>query len=178
MRALLAVAALVAGVASQSPYAGEPRQIKALSEEQIAGYLNGDGMGYALSAELNSYPGPKHVLEFGDELDLSSEQRRAVSAAFERMHERARELGARLVEFEGQLDAAFAGRSISAADLEAQLAELGRVNAELRFVHLRAHLETTGLLSAAQIDKYGMLRGYDDHAGHRLMGSHAARQSE
>lgn len=168
MKAVVVAVALLAGVVTQSPYVAETgREIKALSEDQIAGYLNGDGMGYALSAELNSYPGPKHVLELSEELELSAEQREAVSASFERMHARAQELGARLVDLEGTLDAAFAGGSIGVVDLETQLAALGAVNAELRFVHLRAHLETTEMLSQSQIDKYGMLRGYDDHAGHQ-----------
>ena len=50
--------------AQHSPYTGlEERDIKALSAEQVAGYLAGDGMGFALPAELNHYPGPKHVLD-------------------------------------------------------------------------------------------------------------------
>jgi len=168
MKAVLVVAAFVAGVASQSPYVGETqREIKALSEEQITGYLSGDGMGYALSAELNSYPGPKHVLELGNELELSPEQREGVSASFESMNTQAQELGGRLVDLEAKLDAAFAEGSINAVDLQSQLVALGAVNADLRFVHLRAHLETTELLSQGQIEKYGMLRGYGDHAGHQ-----------
>jgi len=167
MKAML-VAAFLAGIALQSPYAGEEgREIKALSEDQIAGYLNGDGMGYALPAELNGYPGPKHVLELADELELTAEQHELVTTSFEAMQVRAQKLGQRLVELEGDLDAAFADRSINEADLEAQLVALGSVNAGLRFMHLRAHLETTELLSAAQIEKYAMLRGYGEHSGHQ-----------
>jgi hypothetical protein len=33
-------------------------------------------MGLALAAELNGYPGPIHVLELGDQLNLSSVQSR------------------------------------------------------------------------------------------------------
>jgi len=37
--------------AQHSPYMGlEQREIKALSAEQVAGYLEGDGMGFALPA--------------------------------------------------------------------------------------------------------------------------------
>ena len=53
-----------AEVTSASPYVGlEAREIKALSEEQRQELLDGHGMGLALAAELNHYPGPKHVLE-------------------------------------------------------------------------------------------------------------------
>jgi hypothetical protein len=56
----------------RSPYAGqELRDVKALSNADIEAYLAGKGMGYAKAAELNSYPGPKHVLELSKELDLT-----------------------------------------------------------------------------------------------------------
>jgi hypothetical protein len=55
-----------AGVASNeaSTYTGlEHRTIKALSEQQVDDLQSGRGMGLALAAELNHYPGPVHVLE-------------------------------------------------------------------------------------------------------------------
>ena len=61
---------------ASSPYSGlETRAIKALSDSQIADLKAGRGMGLALAAELNGYPGPMHVLELADELVLSVEQR-------------------------------------------------------------------------------------------------------
>src|SRR5256885_6759518 len=59
-----------------SPYAGlENRATKALSEQQLVDLRAGRGMGLALAAELNGYPGPLHVLELGEQLMLSAEQR-------------------------------------------------------------------------------------------------------
>ena len=47
-----------------SPYAGQQaRQVKALSKAEIEGLLAGRGLGYAKAAELNHYPGPRHVLD-------------------------------------------------------------------------------------------------------------------
>ncbi|MDP8920483.1 MAG: hypothetical protein M3O00_16685 [Pseudomonadota bacterium] len=64
---LVAVGTAQAQHASPSPYAGmEARQIKALSDQQIADLRAGRGMGLVLSGELNGYPGPIHVLELGD----------------------------------------------------------------------------------------------------------------
>jgi hypothetical protein len=55
-----------------SPYTGqEKREIKALSKKEIDGYISGDGMGFAKTAELNHYPGPRHVLDLADQLQLS-----------------------------------------------------------------------------------------------------------
>ena len=49
---------------SSRPYAGmQARAIKALSAEQIADLKAGRGLSLALAAELNGYPGPRHVLE-------------------------------------------------------------------------------------------------------------------
>ena len=47
-----------------SPYGGfAERPMKALSAEQIADLRAGRGMGLALAAELNGFPGPVHALE-------------------------------------------------------------------------------------------------------------------
>ena len=53
---------------SHQPYVGlQSRTIKALSAEQIADLRAGRGMGFALPAELNGYPGPLHVIELADQ---------------------------------------------------------------------------------------------------------------
>src|SRR5215831_763132 len=69
-----------------SPYAGQEKQaIKALSGEETQGYLTGSGMGFAKAAELNHYPGPRHVLDLVEPLQLSEEQRHKTQAVFEAM---------------------------------------------------------------------------------------------
>ena len=79
---LLAAAVLsISAAAAQTPYAGmEARPIKALSEQQVADLKAGRGMGLALVAELNGYPGPSHLLELADQLGLSDAERNAVRA--------------------------------------------------------------------------------------------------
>jgi hypothetical protein len=66
LRILVACGLMAAGIfgvrAETSPYAGvENRGLKTLSEQQIEDFRGGRGMGMALAAELNSYPGPAHV---------------------------------------------------------------------------------------------------------------------
>lgn len=64
------------GEHQSGPYAGQQtRAIKALSPEDIAGLLNGEGMGMANAAELHGYPGPVHVRELARELGLTPTQR-------------------------------------------------------------------------------------------------------
>jgi hypothetical protein len=51
-----------------APYAGfQQRTIKALSDQEISDLRAGRGMGLALAAEMNGYPGPIHALELADQ---------------------------------------------------------------------------------------------------------------
>ncbi|NBD95159.1 MAG: hypothetical protein GVY11_01620 [Gammaproteobacteria bacterium] len=178
MRTLLIPVLLLAASSaaqSQSPYAGQAdRSVKALSAERIAGLEAGRGLGYAMAAELNGYPGPKHVLELADELALSEAQRERTRSLFERMQERAAALGRELVAAETELDRAFAERDISPERLGELVAASARIEGDLRRVHLAAHLDQAGLLDPEQVAEYMRLRGYadapqaHDHAhGHR-----------
>jgi hypothetical protein len=144
-----------------SPYAGFlDREIKALSDEEIQGLLAGEGMGMALAAELNRYPGPRHVLDMGPMLGLSPEQKVSIQAVFEEMQGKAKTLGAEIVELEGKLDRSFADGSISEERLNGLLESIGRARTELRFAHLRAHLRLLPLLTESQRKQYLRARGY------------------
>jgi hypothetical protein len=174
-RALLgavAVLAAVAHVSAQSPpspYAGQgSREIKALSAEEVADLLGGKGMGLAKAAELNGYPGPLHVLELANQLQLTPEQTARTEALFKKMQGRAIDIGRRLVEEERKLDRDFASKSVTPARLQSSLERIAALQADLRRVHLETHLEQTVLLSHAQIAAYAKLRGYRDggHSGH------------
>jgi hypothetical protein len=145
-----------------APYVGQQtREIKALSAEDIQALLKGEGMGLAKVAELNRYPGPSHVLQLAGELTLSDSQRGDVQRVFDRMKARALPLGERIVALERELDRAFAERSVDAPALERRVAEIARLQGELRTVHLRAHLETLPLLNEHQAHRYAQLRGYN-----------------
>jgi hypothetical protein len=165
MRSLVIAIALqfVASVAfAQSPYAGmQARSIKALSEQQIADLKAGRGMGLALPAELNGYPGPAHVLELADQLGLSAEQKARVQGLFDSMKAEALPLGAKLLEQEAALDQQFASRSVTPESLKVATAAIGVTEGELRDTHLKYHLQTAQILSAEQMQHYSMLRGYD-----------------
>jgi Spy/CpxP family protein refolding chaperone len=131
-----------------------------LTAEQVAQLLAGDGMGLAKPAELNRYPGPKHVLELATKLDLSPEQTERVTAIRASMLESARRLGARIVEGERALDAAFGSGGMTDTRLRELTSDLARLQGELRAAHLRAHLETRAALRPEQVAAYDALRGY------------------
>src|SRR5882762_828354 len=98
----------------QTPYAGlQERAVKALSDQQVVDLRAGRGMGLALAAELNGYPGPSHVLEISDQLALSLTQKERIQKLFEAMKAESTPIGARLIEQESALDQQFASRSIT-----------------------------------------------------------------
>ena len=143
------------------PYAGmQQRSVKALSEQQIADLRAGKGMGLALAAELNGYPGPIHVLELGDQLNLSAEQRQRVQQLYETMKAGAIAAGEKLIESERALDQEFATQKMTEARLTLLAAQIGERQAALRAVHLKYHLSTAELLSVDQRQRYSELRGY------------------
>lgn len=144
-----------------NPYATfQEREIKALSPEEQRGLLEGYGMGFALPAELHGYPGPMHVLEVADALDLEVDQRKKTERLFDEMRERARGLGARIVELERELDERFASRDITREDIEALTVEIGELRGQLRHVHLSYHLRMDALLTDEQKAAYREARGY------------------
>jgi Spy/CpxP family protein refolding chaperone len=150
---------------TSTPYAGQQtRAVKAISDEDIAALLKGEGSGMAKAAELNGYPGPAHVLALAKELKLSNEQRQQVQAIFDRMHARAVTLGSEIVERERTLDQQFANSEITGGDVAAETAKIASLQGQLRSVHLAAHLETRPLLDASQLTRYQQLRGYTSPA--------------
>ncbi len=170
MLSLILAGGLGAGSASEveeQPYAGwQERSIRALAPEEVQGYLEGQGMGYALTAELNHYPGPLHALDLAEQLGMTKEQERRVSAIRAEMQEAARDLGQRIIELEEHLESAFRSGEIRADDVERLTGEIASVQGQLRAVHLIAHLQTKAVLTPHQVTRYDELRGYTaDHVG-------------
>jgi hypothetical protein len=146
---------------AQTPYAGhQARPIKALSAEQVADLRAGRGMGLALPAELNGWPGPLHVLELADRLGLDATQRAAVTQHFAQMQREAIAAGEAVIAAEAALDAIFTNGSATAEAIDTATAQAGRAHGALRAVHLRYHLVTTAVLTPAQHARYAELRGY------------------
>ena len=146
-----------------APYSGfETREIKSLSEQDVEELRRGGGWGLALPAELNGRPGPLHLLQLEEELDLSASQVLAITAIYERMRTAAIAAGERFIAAEAALSDAFTGSDLSEAKLRDLVADAAEARAELRFIHLSRHLSTPELLSDAQIQRYNALRGYTE----------------
>ena len=152
--------------AIHSPYAGqEARGIKALSQDDIEGLLAGAGTpfgGMAKPAELNGYPGPRHVLDAYDagEFQLTNEQHKQIEALYEEMRSEAIELGEKIIDIENEIDDAFTGKTITNTFLQEKVKESADLYGQLRVVHLKYHLSMVEILTPQQVEKYNELRGY------------------
>lgn len=176
MRRLLVTATLLlasTAVFAETPYAAmQARPIKALSEQQVSDLNAGRGMGLALAAELNGYPGPSHVLELADRLELSADQRDRIKALFDSMKAEAQPLGVRLIAQEADLDRLFVSRAVTPASLKASTAAIAVTQGELREAHLKYYLSTADVLSTDQMQKYAELRGCAGNNGHQMRHPH------
>jgi hypothetical protein len=145
----------------KSKYIGqEKREIKSLSKEDVEELRVGAGWGLAKAAELNGLPGPKHILEMKEEIELTVEQEESVIALYRDMNKEAIKLGNELIEYEQELNNRFAERNIDEKILNKLLENISETYKSLRFTHLSAHLKTPTILTENQIKKYNKLRGY------------------
>lgn len=170
LRSAAALVMLAGGASAQSthhqPYAGhETRMIAGLSEQEVADLKSGAGMAMALPAELNGYPGPRHVLDLAGQLGLTTGQRAEAERLVAEMRGRAVPLGEQVIAAEAELGRLFASGSATAAAIAAATDRVARLRGELRSVHLVVHVAMRDALTPDQRSAYDRLRGYA--RGHR-----------
>jgi len=165
---IMLVASQTFAAEDHKPYAGQQnREVKALSASEVDGLLKGKGLGMAKPAELNKYPGPKHVLEIADKLDLSQEQLQLTQQLFRQMKSEAMSLGKKIVRAEKKLDELFMSGRVTDKSLKKALEEIAILRGKLRFVHLKTHLQQKKVMTIQQVHQYVRLRGYGGkHQGH------------
>jgi Spy/CpxP family protein refolding chaperone len=127
---------------------------------------SGAGAGMAKYAELNGYPGPKHILELQDSLNLEPEQKRAVELIFNHMKREALAKGALIVQREQELEGLFRSKRATEKEVDRRAREIGALRGELRAVHLRAHIKAQAILTSDQIKRYYAIRYGSNPAGH------------
>jgi hypothetical protein len=142
-------------------------EIPGLAADEIIELREGHGMGQARVAEVQGYPGPRHVLEawVAGQLPLSTDQATHIQAIADIMARDASRVGGLVLDAERELARAFSSGAISATTLRARVDRIAALRGELRAVHLRAHLETRAALDPAQIARYAELRGYAPAGG-------------
>ncbi|HKP58554.1 MAG TPA: hypothetical protein VJV78_17630 [Polyangiales bacterium] len=144
-----------------SPYAGmSSASVPSLTAQEVDDLLAGRGLGMARAAELNGYPGPRHVLDLRSELGLDQATVEGAEQLFEEMKSEAQPLGAHVVALEKSLGEAFASQSVDESALSERVGALAELMGQLRGVHLRAHIRMKELLTPEQVARYQELRGY------------------
>ena len=123
--------------------------------------LKGMGMGLAEIAEVNNYPGPKHTLDLRNELGLTRDQVKKTEALEKVVASAALAKGGEVVQAEEELAKLFETGSINEKLLRSKLEEIAKLRADLRFIHLQAHVRMKQILTPDQIKRYGELRGHE-----------------
>ncbi|AWB34966.1 hypothetical protein [Orrella marina] len=145
-----------------SQYAGQQhRDVTTLSAEDLSALRQGQGWGLARPAELNGVPGPAHLLELADQIELSSSQRDALERMYQRMKGEAIELGSQYVEAERAIDSYFRAGDFSDERLMELVQNSADAMARLRFLHLSYHDRTLKVITDKQTRAYNQLRGYE-----------------
>jgi hypothetical protein len=85
---------------------------------------------------------------------------------FNAMKAEAIPLGSKLIQQEAELDRKFAAHTMTPEDLKLTIAAIAVSQGELRETHLKYHLQTVPLLTAAQMHRYAQLRGYSANQTH------------
>jgi len=122
-------------------------------KQERAAIERGEGFGMALAADRSGYPGPKHILELREQLKLTAEQQAAVEKLFAAMKEKAIARGKEVLAAEERLEKLFA-EARPEVELREESYRAASLRAELRWVHLAAHLEAKKLLTAEQLMTY------------------------
>lgn len=148
-------------------------EIRGIDPKTIDAYRKGEGAGLALPAELNGYPGPRHILDLADKLHLTNDQQAKVQSIYDVMKPQAIDLGNQLLAGEAKLEKGFRDKTLDTNALQVQLVALGNLQSQLRFVHLSAHIATVVVLTSDQVEAYNVLRGYSsDMSGMSGMSGH------
>ncbi len=144
-----------------SSYAhAQSTEVSSLTPDEVRELRNGEGMGLARAAELNHFPGPKHLLELMSELDLNHAQIERIEAIHKKMSTQAIAKGEDILKAEFHLANLFTSGQPTAAEVKRVTEHLGIMRGQLQAIHLLAHIESTRELTGEQIEGYDRLRGY------------------
>ena len=139
--------------------------VAALTQQTIPpdreGLLKGMGMGLAEIAEINNFPEPKHTIDLKNELGLTRDQLKKTEALDKVVASAALAKGEEIVLAEEELSKLFEAGTISEKVLRSELEEIGKLRADLRFIHLQAHLRMKQILTPDQVKRYGELRVHE-----------------
>ena len=105
-------------------------------------------------------PGPKHVLELADPLGLSAAQRKTTMDLISAMSAEAITAGTEVIALEANLEKHFANGQATHENVQHIVDRIGATQARLRTTHLKYHVIMREQMTAEQITRYALPRGY------------------
>jgi Spy/CpxP family protein refolding chaperone len=135
-----------------------PSQSKPVLPPDREDLLKGAGMGLASIADMKNYPGPRHVLDLTNELGLTRDQVKKTEALEKVVSSSAVAKGGEIVQAEEELGQIFEAGTVSEKVLRSKLEQISKLRADLRFIHLQAHLRMRQILTSEQIKLYAELK--------------------
>jgi hypothetical protein len=115
--------------------------------------LKGDAAGQTLVAEKNGYPSPQSIVSFKDQLMLSKDQLRKINEIITNLPFSVTVKGQEIIDAEEDLNKLFEAGNITEKMLRAKLERIGKMRADLRFMHLQIYLKEKQILNAKQWDR-------------------------
>jgi Spy/CpxP family protein refolding chaperone len=115
--------------------------------------LKGEATGQTLVAEINGFPAPQKIISYKDQLGLSKDQLRKINEIVTNLPISATVKGQDIVDAEEELNKLFESGNINEKTLRAKLERIGKMRAELRFMHLQVSLKEKQILSVKQWER-------------------------
>ena len=115
--------------------------------------LKGDPAGQTAAAEKSGFPTPQKIVSFKEQLGLTKDQLKKMDEMLTNLPISAKVKGEEIIEAEEELNNLFESGTINERTLRAKLERIGKMRADLRFIHLQLYLKEKQILSAKQWDK-------------------------
>jgi Spy/CpxP family protein refolding chaperone len=115
--------------------------------------LSGDASGQTLIAQQNGFPALQKIISFKDQLGLTKDQLKKINEILTNLPISAIVKGQEIIEAEEELNKLFESGIINEKTLRAKLERIGKMRADLRFVHLQVYLKEKQILSVKQWER-------------------------
>ncbi len=124
--------------------------------------LKGESKDEIIIAENNGYVSPQKVLELKEQLGLTRDQVRKITEMMTNHPISLTVKGQEIVEAEEDLNNLFASGNVSEKMLRVKLERIGKLRADLKFIHLQIYIKVRQILSANQINRLEEIRSSEN----------------
>jgi Spy/CpxP family protein refolding chaperone len=115
--------------------------------------LKGDPAGQTAVAENNGFLSPQKIVSLKEQLGLTKDQLRKMDEMLTNLPISVNVKGQEIVEAEEELNKLFESGTINEKTLRVKLERIGKMRADLRFIHLQVYLREKQIISAKQWDR-------------------------